>query len=169
MNIEIIRRYAEYGVDGIMQYDDWGLQNRLMIAPSDWRRLWKPAYQRVYSAAKSLGVDTWLHSCGNILDIIEDFIEIGLDVLQLDQQENMGLENLQKFRGQITFFSPVDIQTVMPRGDQDEIRLYCHSMIKHLSTKEGGFIPFWYHDMEGAGHSQESVDTMFREFTKPYH
>ena len=34
---------------------------------------------------------TLLHSCGYIMDILEDLIEIGLDVIQIDQQENMGL------------------------------------------------------------------------------
>jgi len=169
MNIEILHRYAEYGIDGIMNLDDWGLQNRLMIDPAAWRRLWKPAYKRVYSAAKSLGLSTWLHSCGYIVDIIDDLIEIGLDVLQLDQQENMGLENLQQFRGQVTFYTPVDIQAVMPKGDTDEIRMYCRKMFESLGTKAGGFIPCWYSDPIGAGHSRESIDAMCNEFINISH
>ena len=166
MNIEIIRRYAQLGIDGVINCDDWGLQNRLMISPDAWREIWKPAYKRVYDAAHAAGMDTFLHSCGYITDIIEDLIEIGLDVLHLDQQENMGLENLQNFRGRITFFSPADTQTVMPAGNPDEIRAYCRKMARCLGTKAGGFIPRWYTDPKGVGHTQESIDIMCSEFLK---
>ena len=164
MNIEIIRRYAKLGIDGVMHCDDWGLQNRLMIDPDDWREIWKPAYKRVYDAAHAAGMDTFLHSCGYITDILEDLIEIGLDVIQMDQQENMGLENLQAFRGRITFYAPVDIQTVMAAGNLNEIRAYCRKMAGCLGTKAGGFIPCWYSDPVGAGHTQEAIDAMCQEF-----
>jgi len=38
------------------------------------------------------GLLTFLHSCGNIIDILGDLIEIGLDLIQREQQENVGLE-----------------------------------------------------------------------------
>jgi len=166
MNIEIIKRYAEYDIDGIINCDDWGLQNRLMISPDSWREIWKPAYKRQYDVAHALGLDTWLHSCGYIIDILEDLIEIGLDVIDMDQQVNMGLENLEKFKGRITFQAPVDIQAVMPNGTPDEIRTYARKMYKHLGTKAGGFTPKWYSDPVGAGHSRESIDVMCQEFIK---
>lgn len=166
MNIEYIRRYAKAGVNGVMNCDDWGLQNRLMIDPADWREIWKPAYKRVYDAAHAAGMDTWLHSCGYITDIIDDLIEIGLDALHMDQQTNMGLENLKKFRGRITFFAPADIQTILPRGTHDEIRAYCRKMASCLGTKEGGFIPRWYTDPVSVGHSMESIRVMCDEFLK---
>ena len=54
----------------------------------------------------------------------------------------MGLELLGKrFGGRLTFFSPVDIQKTMVRGNLDEIRAYCREMVKHLWRPEGGFIP----------------------------
>jgi len=164
MNIEIIQRYAALGIDGIINCDDWGLQNRLMIDPDDWREIWKPAYKRVYDTAHSAGMDTFLHSCGYITDIIGDLIEIGLDALHMDQQENMGLENLQAFRGKITFFAPADIQTIIPTGDEEKIRAYCRQMAECLGTKEGGFIPRWYGDPKGAGHTKEAIDVMCKEF-----
>ena len=164
MNIEMIHRYAKLGVDGVISCDDWGLQYSLMISPSSWREIWKPAYKRVYDAAHAVGMDTWLHSCGYITDIIEDLIEVGLDALHMDQQENMGLEDLSRFRGRITFYAPADTQTVMPVGDADAIRAYCRKMSECLGTKAGGFIPRWYTDPKSVGHSKESIDIMCKEF-----
>ena len=166
MNIEIIHRYSKLGIDGVISCDDWGLQNRLMISPTSWREIWKPAYKRVYDAAHKHGIDTFLHSCGYIIDIIENLIEIGLNALHMDQQENMGLENLSRFRGRITFYAPADTQTIMPEGNPDKIRAYCRKMALCLGTKEGGFIPRWYTDPKSVGHSEESIDIMVKEFLK---
>jgi hypothetical protein len=164
MNLCAIRRYARVGANGYCWCDDWGLQNKLMIRPDKWREFWKPAYARVYQAAHEAGMLTFLHSCGCILDILEDLIEAGLDVIQLDQQLNMSLEALGRYRGKITFWCPVDIQAVMPRSDLDEIRTYCHTMFEKLATPHGGFISKWYGDPAGAGHSREAIDAMCREF-----
>jgi len=165
LNVKIIKGYANLGVDGVFATDDWGLQDRLMINPEDWRDIWKPAYRRVFQAAHNEGMDVWLHSCGYIADILGDLIEIGLDAIHMDQQENMGLEYLgEKFRGRITFFAPVDIQSVMAFGTPEEIKAYCHKMPQHLGTKSGGFIPCWYGDPVGAGHKMENVELMCREF-----
>jgi len=87
--------------------------------------------------------------------------------MEMHQQENMGLKYLGKhFKGRITFFSPVDIQSVMPYGSPGEIKAYCHEMSRTLGTKSGGFIPQWYADPVGAGHTMENVGIMCREFLK---
>lgn len=165
MNLVAIERYAAAGVDGIFWPDDWGLQDRLMISPDKWREIWKPRYARVYQAAHEAGLQTFLHSCGYIVDILDDLIEAGLDVIQMDQQENMGLAELgERFGGRLTFFCPVDIQNTMARGNPEEIRAYCRKMVEHLARPEGGFIPRWYSDPVGAGHTQEAIDAMCDEF-----
>jgi len=167
MNLYAIQRYAKADVDGFMFCDDWGLQERLMISPDKWREFWKPCYARVYAAAREAGMLTFLHSCGYIVDILDDLIEAGLDVIQMDQQENMGLENLgERFGGRITFYCPVDIQKTMVYGSLDDIRAYCRRMVRALGRPEGGFIPKWYGDPKGAGHTQEAIDAMCTEFLR---
>lgn len=167
MNLTAIERFAQANADGFFFTDDWGLQDRLMIDPNIWREIWKPRYERVFSAVHDGGMLVFMHSCGNIVDILDDLIEIGCDVIQMDQQENMGLELLgERFGGRITFWSPVDIQAIMPKNNLDEIRRYCRRMVKVLGRQEGGFIPRWYVDPVGAGHSPEAVDAMCEEFLR---
>jgi uroporphyrinogen-III decarboxylase len=167
MNLVALDRYAAAGVDGYIFCDDWGLQNRLMISPAKWREIWKPAYARIYATAHEKGMLTFLHSCGYIVEILDDLIEVGLDVIHMDQQQNMGLELLgERFGGRITFYAPVDIQNMMCRGSLDEIRAYCRRMVELLGRPEGGFIASWYSDPKGAGHSQEAIDAMCEEFMK---
>ena len=165
MNIKSIKRYAEEKADGFIFCDDWGLQNSLMISPAKWREFWKPRYKKIYDAAHEYGMDTWLHSCGYITEILEDLIEAGLDVIDMDQQENMGLKYLgENFAGRITFQAPADIQTVLPTDDIELIRSYCRDMKKTLATDKGGFIPKWYSDPAGAGHSEKAIRAMCDEF-----
>ena len=165
MNLAAIGQYGRHDVDGYMFCDDWGLQNALMIHPDTWRALWKPRYAKIYAAAHAAGMDTLLHSCGYIVDILDDLIGAGLDVIQMDQQANMGLELLGgRFRGRVTFYAPADIQTVLPTDDMDLIRQYCRDMKRLLGTEKGGFIPCWYGDPVGAGHSEAAVRAMCEAF-----
>jgi len=167
MNLIAVKRYAAAGFDGFIFCDDWGLQDKLMISPSAWRKIWKPRYARIYQAAHTAGLFTFLHSCGYIVAILDDLIEIGLDVIHMDQQENMGLELLgQRFGGRLTFFSPVDIQKTMVYGTLEDIKRYCRDMNRLLGRSEGGFIPRWYSDPIGAGHRPEAIEAMCTEFVK---
>ena len=167
MNLKAIEQYARHGVDGYFFCDDWGLQNALMIHPQKWREIWKPRYKRIFDAAHEHGMDTLLHSCGYIVDILDDLIDAGLDVIQMDQQANMGLALLgERFRGRITFYGPADIQTVLPTDDLDLIRRYCGEMVRQLGTEQGGFMPCWYGDPAGAGHSEAAVRAMCDEFLR---
>jgi len=167
MNLYAIERYAAAGADALMFCDDWGLQDRLMISPDTWRAVWKPRYARVYGAAHEAGLLTMLHSCGHIVDILDDLIEVGLDCIQMDQQENMGVELLgERFGGRITFWCPVDIQNTMVHGSLDDIRAYCRRLAQCLGRPEGGFIAKWYPDPAGAGHRREAIDAMSAEFAR---
>jgi uroporphyrinogen decarboxylase len=165
MNLVAIEKYAAIGADGYMFCDDWGLQNKMMIAPEAWDEIWKPRYAKIYKAAHDAGMQTLLHSCGHIVDILDGLIDAGLDVIQMDQQENMGLELLgERFGGRIAFWCPVDIQNTMARADADEIRAYCRRMVRALGSPKGGFIARWYGDPKGAGHQQHAIDAMSEEF-----
>jgi hypothetical protein len=167
MNLYAIEQYARLGVDGYIFADDWGFQQGLMISPRSWRALWKPRYTRVFQAACDAGLATFLHSCGDISAILDDLIDAGLQVIEMHQQENMGMEQLgERFRGLITFMCPVDIQKTMVNGTMDEIREYCGRLVHTLGLPEGGFIAEWYSDPIGAGHRPEAIRVMCDEFVR---
>ena len=154
--------WENIGVCSLGQVKDFPLK--------EWRAIWKPRYARIYRAAHDAGLLTFLHSCGYIVDILDDLIEVGLDVIHMDQQENMGLALLgERFGGRLTFYAPVDIQHTMAHGTLDEIRAYCRDMVRLLGRPEGGFIPRWYSDPVGAGHRQEAIDSMSQEFLRLSH
>lgn len=140
--------YSSIGIDGVIIYDDWGIQHSLYINPKSWREIWKGAYAKVAKAAHDHNMKMMLHSCGYIHDVIPDMIEAGIDVLQLDQPELFGSENLgREFGGKVTFWSPVDIQKIMATGNKELITKTAENMKKYLFVNGGGLIakdyPTW--------------------------
>lgn len=165
---ESIRRLAEIGCDGVMGYDDWGLQDRLMVRPELIEEFFMPHYRENWTLAHELGMDVWLHSCGHIIAILPMFAEAGLNVIQQDQQENMGLENLDAaVGGRLAFWCPVDIQKTMVHGTVKDIRTYVRRMMTTLGNHRGGLISMAYSSPETVEHSPEKTAAMcaaFREY-----
>lgn len=163
--MQAIERFSEIGVDGIISADDWGFQDRLMVKPDIWYKVWKAKYEKVYKFAKSKGILNFLHSCGYIIDILDGLIEADLNVIQMDQQENMGVENLSnRFGGKICFFCPVDIQNTMVKGTVEDVKNYAKKLIDSFGRFNGGFIGQWYGSPEAVGHTKEKIDAMCEVF-----
>lgn len=162
---ESIRLLHELGCDGVMGYDDWGLQHALMVKPEMIEEFFMPHYRANWAYAHELGMDVWLHSCGYIIDLLPALADAGLNVIQQDQQENMGIENLAaRVGGRLAFWCPVDIQRTMALGTLDEIRAYAKRMITTLGGFNGGFISMAYSTPKDVNHTPEKLAAMCETF-----
>lgn len=140
-----IQRYADCGVDGVMAGEDWGTQDRLLVSPRCWRRMFKPCFAYLCAAAKSRGLTVWLHSCGHVTEVLDDWVEVGISVCQFDQPELHGIDYLsQRFGGRMHFWCPVDIQRALPTRDIGRIRAAAKEYIDKLGRFGGGFIAGYY-------------------------
>jgi hypothetical protein len=165
--IDSLNHFARIGVEGIISADDWGLQDRPMVSPKVFRTHFKPHYARVYRHARKLGMLCFLHSCGHISSLLDDMIEAGVQVIQMDQQENMGVEELaRRFGGRVCFWCPVDIQQTMVRGTEQEIADYACRLIEAFGCYHGGFIAKWYPSPEAVGHTPEKIRAMAEAFVR---
>lgn len=162
--IEMIKRYADLGLDAVFFGDDWGTQRALMISPGMWRQVFKPLYARQFKAAKERGLHVFFHSCGQIIDIIGDFIEIGVDVLNLNQITIFDMDDLaRRFTGRVCFLCPVDLQRVLVRGDTKEIEALIVRMIELFGRPSGGFIG-QVEEYQPLGVPKETTDEVGRLF-----
>ena len=135
-----VKYLAEAGVDGFYLADDWGSQKSLLISPKMWREMFKPRYQKVIDFAHGQEIDVIFHSDGYIMEIIPDFIEMGVDVLY-PQFSCVSFEKLAKVsKGKICIFTDVDRQYLLPYGKPSEIKKYVKNMIRTLATPKGGLI-----------------------------
>ncbi|MCJ7492446.1 MAG: hypothetical protein MUP15_09930 [Dehalococcoidia bacterium] len=167
MTVELVEHYAEIGnVHGFMSWDDWGLQTGLQIRPSQWREVFKPRYARIIDACHEHGMHYILHSCGVIWDVIPDLIEIGADVLQIDQPRLMGVERLaNEFGGKVCFWNCVDIQwSSQPEVTPDEVREEATQMALAMSRFDGGFVARQYPQPEDIEMSVEKHRAIYEGF-----
>jgi len=132
--------WARTYVDGIGFMDDWGAQQRLLIAPAMWRELFKPLYAEYCSIIHGAGKFVFMHSDGHIAAIYPDLIEIGVDALN-SQLFCMDIEELgRRHRGQITFWGEIDRQHILPFGTVDDVRAAVRRVHAALGDPAGGVI-----------------------------
>jgi uroporphyrinogen decarboxylase len=141
INLAMIDQWLERDVDAIYFSDDWGTQHRLFISTDDWRRFYRPAYERLFRRAREGGAHVWLHSCGNITPIIPDLIELGVNVLNPIQPQAMDVRYLsQEFGGRLCFYGGVDSQGTLTRGTPEDVRREVHELVQLFGRFSGGYI-----------------------------
>jgi len=142
VNLAMIDKWLEMPtLDAIAFSDDWGSQRGLLISPDEWRRLYKNDYKRMFDKVRSAGKHVWMHLCGNIIDILPDLIEVGLNVLNPVQPQALDLQRLSKeFRGHVCFNGGIDVQGVMVTGSPADVSEAVHKTVDLLATPKGGFV-----------------------------
>ncbi|MBN2294668.1 MAG: hypothetical protein JXM70_19725 [Pirellulales bacterium] len=163
---ELRRRFGDR-VHGLFMTDDWGTQGSTFVGKNILDEFFIPRYQRIFDAIHDCGWHVFLHSCGRINDFVPTFIDIGADVMNMQQTLSYGLEEFgQEFRGKVCFAATVDIQTTMPNGDEQEVRSEARRLVENWSTPEGGMIIFDYGDWQAIDVKEETAHIMFDEFAK---
>lgn len=139
-NLAIVRELIHFKVDGIMLGDDWGTQASLIMSPELWRLFIKPKVAKLYAEIKAAGLPVFIHSCGNITDIIPDLIEIGVEVINPVQVEAIDSEEIKrKYGSKISLFGGVSTQKTFPYGTPEDVKKEVKQRIKILG-KGGGYI-----------------------------
>lgn len=135
---EEIKAWCKTNVDAVFIQDDWGSQLNLLINPKTWAEIFKPLYREYVQIIHQSGKKAFMHSDGNIISIIPHLIDIGVDALN-SQIFCMGVENLAKFKGQITFWGEVDRQNLLPFGTLNEVE-QAVTLVKNSLWQNGGCI-----------------------------
>lgn len=167
-NIEnaVIRSTLKYNFDGIMFYDDWGVQKGLMISPNKWRDLFKHRYREQFNKIHNYGMHVWFHSCGDITSIIPDFNEIGVDVINIAQPNVVGLDKISKLlKGKQCFLAPISYQTVSIKGTPKDIKREARRLFNKIGTKNGGLIA-WIEEYSSIGMSENNYYACANAFTE---
>lgn len=132
-------------IDIIHMGDDLGTQNGPYISPRLYRQMIKPYHKRIYSEIHRLNptVRLFLHSCGSVYDLIPDFIEIGVDVLNPVQTtaNKMDPQTLKReFGKNIVFWGGgVETQRVLLFGTPEEVRAQVRERLR-IFGPGGGFV-----------------------------
>ncbi len=133
---------ARAGADVIRLADDVGTQRGLMMSARMWREWLKPGLAAVVAAARreSPDIHIFYHSDGDVTELVPEFIEIGIDILNPVQPECMDPIALKKQYGdRLCFWGTIGTQTTMPFGTPDEVRATVRHMIDTVG-RGGGLV-----------------------------
>ena len=131
------------GATHVSAGDDLGAQDRLLIAPRDWRELIKPWYCRIFGLARDCGATVRLHSDGYIVDIIPDLIEAGVTDLNPQDLVN-GVDNLARLaKGKVHISLELDEQRITAFASRREIEAHIENCVKTLGSPGGGLSLHW--------------------------
>jgi uroporphyrinogen decarboxylase len=129
-------------VDIIKIGDDLGGQDRLMISPKMYRRLLKPIHADYISFIKQhTKARVFFHTDGDVFDLVEDFIEIGIDILnpiQTSAGKMSNLEGLKKLcHKRLALCGGIDTHRILPYGTPEEVRQEVRRVIDILGPGGG--------------------------------
>ena len=111
-----------------------------MIDPVLWRKYFKPVYKDFVNAVKKRGLNTDFHSDGNVTKILDDLLEIGINVLNV-QLSAMDIDVVSDIcRGRVCIRTDIDRQHLLQFGSTDDVRNYVRNLIEKFGTKDGGLI-----------------------------
>jgi uroporphyrinogen decarboxylase len=131
-------------VDIIKIGDDLGIQKGLMISPKMYRDLVKPVHADFIDFIKSrTHAKVMFHSCGDVAPLIDDFIEIGVDILNPVQTSTGSISDLPALKKQygknIVFCGAIDTHRILPYGSAADVRAEVKRVMQILGPG-GGYL-----------------------------
>lgn len=140
-------------LDVAVEYDDLGWQWGLLISEEMYRRYVKPRHKELFEFIKAHSrAAIFLHSCGAVYDLIPDFIDTGVDILNPVQVSAAGMGKTrqlkEEFGNDLVFWGGgVDTQAILPRGSAEAVREEVKLRIGDLAPG-GGFVFAAVHNIQ---------------------
>ena len=147
-NIAQAREALKRDIDAVYFGDDWGQQRGLQMGPAIWREFIRPALKRMYAVVRKAGKYVMIHSCGDVDELFDDLIEMGLNCFNPFQPEVMDVDSLmRKYRGRLAFHGGLSTQRTLPYGTPAQVRAETEHLLE--LGADGGYIFAPAHAVEG--------------------
>lgn len=147
-NIAQVKSALEYDIDAVYFGDYWGQQSGLIMGYDLWKEFIYTQLKSMYGAVKESGKYIMIHSCGDVDELFDELIEIGVDCCNPFQPEVMDVFSLiDQYRGKMTFHGGLSMQKTLPFGTQDDVQKETEKLIE--AGMKGGLIFSPSHSVEG--------------------
>jgi len=128
--------------------DDLGYRSSTLVSPKLLRQHIFPQYRRIIYKIKCAGKPFLWHSCGNIFNIMDDVIALGIDAKHSNEDAIAPFQIwIQRFNDRIGLLGGIDVD-VLCQKSPDEIRMDVYekgrqyrSMAKGYALGSGNSIP----------------------------
>jgi len=141
--MRLLEEVGDY-VDIVSGGDDLGWSLAPYMSPADFRTLIKPHYRDLIGRIKGRWphIKFYLHSHGQIMDLVPDLIECGVDILNpilpLDHMDPVQLK--REYGDVLCFHGGIDVEHILPFGTVDEVRQHVRQVIDILAPGGG----YWF-------------------------
>ncbi|MBI3948548.1 MAG: methyltransferase [Armatimonadetes bacterium] len=144
---------------------DFGTQRGPFASPTIYRELYQPFHRRVNDWVHARTPwKTFIHTCGGVEPLIEDFIAAGFDILNPVQCSAAGMDPAHlkaRYGDRITFWGGgVDTQRTLPFGTPEEVRDEVRRRIE-VFAPGGGFVFNTIHNVQ-VGTPVENALALYR-------
>ncbi len=150
MNRRTLREVGDL-IDIVAFGDDIGQQDRPVCAPALYRQLLRPFQEQVVETIRAhTRAKILYHTCGSVYRYVEDFIAIGIDVLNPIQVSAKDMEPgrlKREFGDRINFWGGIDTQRILPRGSAGEVRSEVRRIFE-LMGSGGGWVLGAVHNIQ---------------------
>jgi uroporphyrinogen decarboxylase len=131
-------------VDIIKIGDDLGTQDSLLMSPNMYREILKPIHEDYIGFIKErTKAKLFFHTDGDVVPLIPDFIEMGVDILnpiQTSAGKMADLDGLkERFGENIIFCGGIDTHRVLPSGTPEQVRQEVKRVMELLGDG-GGYL-----------------------------
>ena len=145
-NIAQTQEILKYDIDAVHFGDDWGQQHGLQMGPKLWYEFVYPMLKRMYSVVTSAGKKVFIHSCGDVDELFDDLVDIGLNCFNPFQPEVMDVATLiPQYRGRLAFYGGMSTQKTLPYGTTEDVHRETQKLLE--LGKDGGYIFSPAHDV----------------------
>jgi hypothetical protein len=139
----IVKKYLDIGVDIMGFPEDMGSQTGPLISPALFKKYIVPTYKRLMAPVKAAGTLIHMHTDGHIMDLMDDLIESGVDIINLQDLVN-GIDRIEKeLKGRIAIDLDIDRQNITRFGTPQEVDDLVREEVMKLGSKEGGLSMIW--------------------------
>jgi len=131
-------------IDVIKIGDDLGTQDRLLMSPAMYRKVLKPIHADYIAFIRErTPARVFFHTDGDVFDLVDDFIDIGVDILNPVQTSAGRMSNLPELKrrwgSRLAFCGAIDTHRVLPSGTPDEVRREVHRVLD-IMAPGGGYL-----------------------------
>jgi len=135
-----VLKWMELEPDVMSYPEDLGMQVGPMLSPDNFRRFIKPVYQRLMKPARDRGCIVHMHSDGDIRTLVDDLIDGGVEVINLQDLVN-GIDWIaERFAGRTCIDLDIDRQMITAQGTPQQIDDLIREEVEKLGSKAGGLM-----------------------------
>jgi uroporphyrinogen decarboxylase len=147
-NIAHTQAALKYDIDAVIFGDDWGQQTGLIMGYEKWKEFIYPQIRRMYQVAREAGKFQFIHSCGDVDELFDDLIGLGLNCFNPFQPEVMDVAAIHaKYHSRLTFWGGLSTQTTLPFHNAEAVRAESERLL--AMGQSGGYIFSPAHAVEG--------------------